>query len=233
MDEIIIYPCGGLCNKLRVTLSYYQFAKTKNKKLIVIWDITSHCNGFFLDYFEPIENIYFIKNNSNNYKIFYNGFSTHSDFPFYITPELKLLPFMMDEVKKRIEILENNYIAVHIRRTDHIIDAKSNNLFTTDENFYDFIDKNIEENNKQYIYIATDNKATYSIFKNVYKNKIKIDYPLELNSQISNTIRHTTLKESIIDLYMCSYSNNFKGSGWSSFTDTIFQIRNLINKIDK
>jgi len=228
MDEIIIHPCGGLCNKLRVTLSYYQFAKKENKKLIVIWDITSACNGFFLDYFEPIENISFMKNNYNNYKIFYNGFSINQDYPFYIIPELKLLPFMIDEVQKKLQILENNYIAVHVRRTDHINDAKSNNLFTTDEEFYDFIDKNINENinenNELNLYVATDNKNTYNIFKNKYKNKLKIDY----HNELFNSLRHTSLKDSIIDLYMCAYSKNFKGSGWSSFTDTINQIRDNI-----
>jgi hypothetical protein len=222
MDYIAIYPEGGLCNKLRVTLSYYQFAKSKNKQLIVIWDITSACNGFFLDYFEPIENITFIKNYSNNYKIFYNGFSIHQDYPLYIIPELKLLPFMIDEIKKKLLILENNYIAVHVRRTDHINDAKNNNLFTTDEEFYNFIETNMNENNKFNLYVATDNKNTYNIFKNKYKNKLKIDY----HNELFNSLRHTSLKDSIIDLYMCAYSNNFKGSGWSSFTETIVMIRN-------
>ena len=223
MENIIIYPQGGLCNKLRVTLSYYQYAKKQNKKLIVIWSVTDACNGFFLDYFEPIENISFIKNNNQNLKIFYNGFSIHPDFEFYIIPELKLLSIMFDEVKRRIDILENNYIAVHIRRTDHIIDAKKNKLYTSDEDFFDFIDKNITKN----VYIATDNKDTYNIYKNKYKDKIKINYTNEL----CNSLRHTTLKESIIDLYMCVYSNNFKGSGWSSFTDTIYQLRGLHNNI--
>ena len=70
MDEIVIYPSGGFCNKLRATLSYYQFAKSQDKKLIVIWDNTLACNGFFLDYFEPIENILFLQNNRKNIKYF-------------------------------------------------------------------------------------------------------------------------------------------------------------------
>jgi hypothetical protein len=151
--DIVIYPQGGLCNKLRVTLSYYQFAKKENKKLIVIWTITEACNGFFLDYFEPIENITFLHNNSTNLKIFYNGFSIHQDYKFYIIPELKLISSMIIEVNNRINILENNYIAVHIRRTDHISDAKSNNLYTYDEEFYDFIDNIINNNNIDNIYI--------------------------------------------------------------------------------
>ena len=51
---IVVKPIGGLCNKLRVTFSYYLLAKSQNKKLYVIWNIGSDCLGFFLDYFEEI-----------------------------------------------------------------------------------------------------------------------------------------------------------------------------------
>ena len=217
--EITVYPQGGLCNKLRVTLSYFKYAQTINKQLIVIWDITPTCPGFFLDYFEPITNITFLKNNNSNFKIFYTGFSVYPDFSFYIIPELKLLPIIFNEVQNKIDILEYNYIALHIRRTDHIIDAKTNNLYTTDEEFFNYIDNNSTKN----LYIATDNKDTYNIFKNKYTNKIKINYTNELY----NSLRHTSIKDAIIDLYMCVYSNNFKGSGWSSFTETIEQLRSL------
>lgn len=217
--EIIVYPQGGLCNKLRVTLSYFKYAQTINKQLIVIWDITSICPGFFLDYFEPIKNITFLKNNDENLKILYNGCAVHPDFKFYIVPELKLLPVIFDEVKNKIDILENNYIGLHIRRTDHIADAKTNNLYTTDEDFFNYIDNNSTKN----LYIATDNKNTFNIFKIKYKNIIKIDYTNELY----NSLRHTSIKDAIIDLYMCVYSNKFKGSGWSSFTETIEQLRSL------
>jgi hypothetical protein len=73
------------------------------------------------------------------------------------------------------------------------------------------------------LYIATDNKDTYNIFKNRYTNKIKINY----TNEVYNSLRHTSIKDAIIDLYMCVYSNNFKGSGWSSFTETIEQLRSL------
>ena len=56
-DIYVIKPSGGLCNYLRVIFSYYQYAQKINKKLVVIWTVTRFCNGFFLDYFEPVENI--------------------------------------------------------------------------------------------------------------------------------------------------------------------------------
>ena len=44
---IYIIPTGGLCNYLRVVFSYNEYAKSINKKLTVIWNVTKECNGFF------------------------------------------------------------------------------------------------------------------------------------------------------------------------------------------
>jgi len=220
---IIIYPTNGLCNKLRVTFSYYQYAKSQNKKLIVIWPITIECAGFFLDYFEPIKNIQFEKTNKyalSNIK--YLGNSWHPEYDpskVFIYSELKPLPSIMNVINNYIKLLESNYIAVHIRRTDHINLATKNNLYTTDEEFIKFI----EDNNRN-LYIATDNKDTYDNFYYKYKNRIKI----LLYEQDNNKLRKTSLEESIIDLYMCVYSNNFKGSGYSSFSDLIIQLKSKI-----
>jgi len=68
-----------------------------------------------------------------------------------------------EEVKK----LNNKYIAVHIRRTDHSKLAKKNNSFTNDKQFMTFIN-----NNKGlYLYLATDNRKTQNIF---YKKYLKV-----------------------------------------------------------
>lgn len=48
---ITIQPVGGLCNYLRVIFSYYVYATNMNEQLLVIWNETEYCNGFFLDYF--------------------------------------------------------------------------------------------------------------------------------------------------------------------------------------
>ena len=54
------------------------------------------------------------------------------------------------------------------------------------------------------------------------KKKIKVLNFIHPNKDL----RQTSLKIAIVDLYMCINSTNFKGSGWSSFTSTISQIRN-------
>ena len=160
---LVIKPVGGLCNYLRVIFSYFNIAKKLNTKLVVIWIASKECPGFFNDYFQQIENIVFIYNNNHNLKINYEGFVCHKDYPPDYS-ELKLLPKMIKVLQEKQQILDN-YIAVHIRRTDHIRDAKSNNLYTSDEDFINFINNELKDNN---LYIATDNIKTYNFFREKY-----------------------------------------------------------------
>ena len=212
----VIEPTCGLCNKLRVIFSYYKFVKNNNMKLTVIWLKSPECPGYFLDYFEPIDDIIFEYNNDKNLKIDYRGYEIINEhIPDY--KELKLLPFIYEKIQNKINILDNNYIAVHIRRTDHIVLAKRNNCYTSDKQFFDFIKKHNDKN----LYIATDNQETYNTFYNKYKNIVKFEY-----YSTTNDLRQTTLEDSIIDMYMCVYSSNFMGSEYSSFSTTITLIRN-------
>ena len=215
-NAITIIPTSGLCNYLRVIFSYYECAKKNNLKLNVIWYVTPQCNGKFLDYFESVPNINIMYGAPINTKIYYIGSSIHPVFkPNY--SYLKLLPYMKELINARINILGKNYIAVHIRRTDHTELAKKNNKYTYDNEFINFIDK---FNNKN-LYIATDNKTTYDIFKKKYPNLVKFNYH-EIDN---NSLRQTSLKDAIIDIYMCVFSSNFMGSGWSSFSGLINNLR--------
>ena len=217
---IVIKPVGGLCNYLRVVFSYYKKACYENKKLIVIWEPTYICPGYFLDYFKPIDNIIFYTHNLYNYAIDYTGHGILENFePNY--EKLKLLDEIEIIINNKREIL-GNYIATHIRRTDHTNMAKKNNQFTDDDSFYNFIDKYIENKN---LYIATDNEVTFSMFKNRYNDLIKIDY-----HNIINHFRKTSLKDAIIDLFMCVYADNFMGSGYSSFSILINTLRQEIEE---
>ena len=135
---ITVQPIGGLCNYLRVIFSYYEYARSVNLELNVIWIITSACPGYFLDYFEPIPHVHFSKVIQNNIKIDYNGCHWHPNFNPYeknIYNKLKIKSYLKKLVFDKIDILNKNYISVHIRRTDHIVDAKRNNKFVEDEEF--------------------------------------------------------------------------------------------------
>ena len=214
-NYICIQPTGGLCNYLRVIFSYYRKAKKENKKLIVIWNITDLCNGYFLDYFQPINDILFDSNNIN-YSIDYTGFSIHADFhPDYTS--LKLLPYMSNIIEEKKNTLKSDYISVHIRRTDHINLAKQYKEYTSNTDFYEFI--NLFQDKS--LYIATDNINTYKNFRKKYAKRILFNY----HDTINNSFRQTSLKNAIVDLYMCVNANKFMGSGFSSFSDLINILR--------
>lgn len=214
---ITIKPTGGLCNYLRVIFSYYEYARSIISELNIIWIISEACPGYFLDYFEPIPYMNFIESIEKDVKIDYTGCGTKENFkPKY--EKLKLKPYLEEIVSDKLDILNKNYISLHIRRTDHIILAKKFNKYTDDEEFINFIDTS--DNNKN-IYIATDNEITYNKFMTNYPNRIKFDY----HNTNNNSLRKTSLQDAIIDIYMCVYSDNFKGSGWSSFSDLIKTLR--------
>ena len=214
---ITIQPGGGLCNYLRCVFSYYEYARSINSELTVIWVQTRACPGYFLDYFEPIPYVNFKNSSENDVKIVYHGCSVAKNFkPKY--DKLKLKPYLKKIIFDKLDILNKNYISVHIRRTDHIRLAKKNKRYTDDGEFINFIDKSYKD-----VYIATDNKITYYKFKKKYPDRIKFDYHKTTN----NSLRKTSLQDSIIDIYMCVYSDDFMGSGWSSFSGVIRRLRML------
>ena len=226
---IIIQPKGGLCNYLRVIFSYYVFAKKNNKKLLVLWEKTKFTTGFFSEYFLPVDDIIFEYFDNKNqisevkYKIDYKGSWDHNlgylpDYQY-----LKLKPCMISIIKNKQKILANNYIAVHIRRTDLVYIVQKKKKYLDDDYFMNFID---EEKDDKNLYIATDNKETYDTFQNKYKNIVKFKYH---NHMGNNKLRATSLKDAVIDLYMCVYADKFIGTNYSSFSYLINILRQ--NKI--
>jgi len=221
---MIIKPLGGLCNFLRVIFSCYSCALEKNEKLIVIWIKTNQCPGYFLDYFEPIDNIIFEYNENSNYEIDYIGSSYYLHYSCNYS-NVNLLPEIKNTINEKITIL-NNYIAVHIRRTDHVQYAKGINAYISDDEFYAFIDNKCLNKN---LYIATDNEDTYKLFKDKYSKLVKFEYH-EVNN---NELRKTSLKDAIIDIYICANADNFMGTNCSSFSGLICELKRIIQVSSK
>ena len=214
MENIFVVRVnGGLSNCLRTMLSYYEYAKSINKQLVVVWNKTEACPGTFLEFFEPIDDIIF-----ENKKPDYYGISGKEGFP----PNLKLLklkPFIQSILDEKIKKLNNDYIAVHIRRTDLVnlkCQYRKKDAITKDSEFFEFLDKS-----DKYIYIATDNVNTYNIFCDRYGDRIVFPY-----HQTRNGLRKTSLQDSIIDQYMCIHAKEFMGTRYSSFTGIINHMRN-------
>ena len=216
---MIIEPTGGLGNYMRTIFSYYAKCKKLNEKLIVIWKVTDETNGYFLDYFEEVDGIEFLRTNDKKLKVNYRGCFMAPGFqPDYSV--LKLKPNMKEKLDKIRRELGPKYISVHIRRTDHIQLAKRHNAFTPDEEFIKFIKLNPDYP----LYLATDNLETQLQFKELFPEQIKSMAIIEDKRER----RKTSLEQAILDVYLCAYSIKFRRSAYSSFTNLIEKIRVLL-----
>ena len=222
----VLKATGGLCNRLRFVFSHYVLASEQKDELVVIWPVLDECPGYFEDYFQPVPGITFYRSKPKEYII---GCCSSSQVCTPDYRKLQLQPHMIDIINHNRNQLQNDYTAVHVRRTDHSGLAKSRNRFTTDEEFVNFIN----ENKTKYsgLFIATDNKKSYEYFTSTFNEMNTLNdrgniFKEEVAS-IWTRIRNTSLKDSIIDLYMCVYANAFKGSGWSSYSVTIGLLRKL------
>jgi len=221
MNNLIIIPIAGLCNRLRVIFSYYQQAISEQKKLVVLWRNEIDCNGFFLDYFEQIPHVSFYledKYDKNDKHIHYTGFSQHPQFkPDYSF--LKLKKNVRDMIDNVILKLGKKYISIHIRgMTEFKCNIRKNSLKPTTFNQYEnFIHKYPNHN----LYIAVDNKRDQQYLYHKYKHQI----PVIFHIKDDNEFRSTTLLQAIIDLYVCISSMHFYRTKYSSFSDFILENR--------
>lgn len=232
MERIIIKPIGGLCNRLSFMFSFIRKLidqkKLKNTQLIIIWNENESCPGKIESYFRKIRNVKF--NYHQNYKpdmISYKIIEDYTDILY-----LKKIPlFLNDNIYKKIKKiinrkLKNNYISIHIRRTDlqknlEKHKARKKNIIS-DKEYIHFIN----QSNKKYIYLATDNKETQIKFQKIYKNRLII-YDNIINK---DSLRQTNLEHAIIDIFICGCSIKFKGSYYSSFSSFIQLISKVCRK---
>jgi len=211
-----IFPTGGLGNKIRVLLSYYQLCCQNEAKLEVCWVPDQACPGKFLDWFKAIDNVSFHDSPTGIYH--YKGCKRHeiSKGALKMITCLRPRDIIVERLRKLVQKL-GTYIAVHVRRTDHIELAKKNHKYTTDDQVENFITSHPDGN----VYVATDNMKTYADLQEKFERRIILPY----HHTIEGRLRHTTVVDAIVDLYMCSMATQFSGSGYSSFSGLIREIR--------
>ena len=233
-DKYLIVKCNsGLCNRLRVLFSYYLHCKDINKKLIYLWYENDACPGKFSDYFENLNNLIILENENkfnefckkNNIKnnidyVGNNWQKNYSPFEKLIYNDLRFKKNIIDKSNRFINnINKKNYNAVHIRRTDHVSMAKKNNKFTTDDEFFEFIEKS----NKN-VFVATDCYKMQEKLMDKFGDKIFFYNKINKNIK-KNNMRSTTLENAVIDIFLCTKSQEFLGSKFSSFSNAIKNIR--------
>ena len=227
MERVVIKPRAGLCNRFRFLFSFiYKMKKEdtfNNTKLIVIWNNDANCNGFIWDILKPMPNCWALKNNDKKFVI--NASSCGAVTQYKNVNYLENLHFKpKDHILKNIiniiNKLKNKYIAVHIRRTslsNHLKFKNMSHLETKDEEYINFLNKNKDYN----IYIATDNVNTQNKFLKLFPNRIK--YIKKIPDIKSHC--QTNLEDALTDIFVCSFSNKFKGAFFSSFSEFIDLMR--------
>ena len=212
---ITVYGQNGLNNKLNTLLGYLNVANKENKKLRFIWIENSACPGKFNDLFEDIPNLEIIYQDTE-----YDFKSYRAPNNHYVTDKyfnlLKPLPQIQDNINFYKKQLNDVYIACHIRRTD-IVGSVWIKKVTTDEDYINFIN---QHDPLLKIFIATDNKETQDIFKNIYGDRIICKDIIP-----SNNRRQTSLQDAIVDMYVCVGSTYFLGYEGSSFSVSIQLIK--------
>lgn len=246
MKSLNICLCNGLCNRLRSLYSHYNYCLANNLNMNIYNIPTDYCIEDFSKYFVFPKNISFIcekyeednffkkwrsDNKSLQNLVVSGGFagsgvsSPHSnkkcDYAYdghknNIYSELKF----SEEITSKV--INEKYIAVHVRRTDIGTLCRAKKMLENSY-YYNFIDSH-DSNLK--IYIATDNNNTLSEFKEKYGSRIISNNSFDKKFGV----RHTSVRDTIIDIFMCMQSTFFLGTRHSSMTDLIYQYRYFVLK---
>jgi len=205
-STLIIKPNGSLFKRIKIIFSI--LGNGICKRLIVVWEVNNDCKGYYLDYFEPIRQITFVKeSNFINFEL--DNALKVENINKYIRflKKLKLNPNMQNELDNMLnKNLPKKYYALHFRNTGYF---KNNNF----KPFSKFIQSNL--NNM--IYIATDNKESQDIL-------LKIPHTTTYN------YFNGSIEDIIIDFFICINSTEFIGTEGSHFTEFVKVFRS-INKI--
>ena len=137
---------GGLCNRLRCIEYYTYYCKTIDLTPYFIWNKSDACPGYYTDIFK--ENKYIIQDSKKVYIDYIGSKLTHfSDihnkniYEMLSLDIFKPTEMINEKVALFTSLLRNNFIAIHVRRTDHTLLAKKHNSFTPNSAFENFIEK--------------------------------------------------------------------------------------------
>ena len=155
---LIVMCSDGLCNRLRVVLSYALVAQWEGRPLTIVWPRTKECShGLFADAFAPLPNVTFVETapqgvrpafppNSHDFHPLVKG--TAAEDQCYAL--LALRPELAATVEACVRQCGPHFASVHIRRTDHWGSE------VTDTDFERFVGNYPRHN----VFIATDSRDT-------------------------------------------------------------------------
>ncbi len=218
--SVRLHAVGGLCNRASAILGY----RSMHGPIDVLWasdEYVSHAR--FSDVFDPLEGVTFYD----------EGEYTVQDYapPADVSPgweraytDLRPVEAIANAIAVHREALGDNYVAIHVRRTDMVPLAEWLDLsLTTDEQFREFVDRHAPLP----VYLATDNGETQRRF--VGDPRVRINVPLdgvEIHEG-GDHHRNGSLADAVIDMFVCAGATHFLGAGFGTFSHTIELLRKL------
>jgi hypothetical protein len=235
-DELAALPplsvraTDGLCNRLRVVLSYAQVARQHGRPLLVWWPLNNVCDGRFDEAFEPLDGVRFCDTPPGYVGFCPNSHDFHPEVKAYGEAActacyglLRPLPAVAARVAANVAELrapphaDAGFVALHIRRTDHWGST------ATDDDYMAFVGRHA----RHAVFLATDNATTQGKF---------IDHPTygprvrACKRIVADTtkLRQTSLADAAVDVFTATEADGpFQGTYSSSFSDTIHRLRRL------
>jgi hypothetical protein len=217
---MIVQAMGGLCNRLRVTLSY----RALHGPIGVVWVPDGEiCGARFDDVFCSLPGVTFLSSHGQgeHHKTCDPAPEAPRDWQHgYRQLQLR------EEYRERWAALRPGvpYSAIHVRRTDHARLAADNP--TRDEEFVSFV-----QHAQPVVYVATDNGTTQAQYLTAVaesgRRPICASYIHTHARQDESGQRNTTLAEAALDLFMCAGADLFLGSRASSFSDAVEMLKRM------
>eukprot|EP00316_Scyphosphaera_apsteinii_P023721 CAMPEP_0119320860 /NCGR_PEP_ID=MMETSP1333-20130426/53762_1 /TAXON_ID=418940 /ORGANISM="Scyphosphaera apsteinii, Strain RCC1455" /LENGTH=328 /DNA_ID=CAMNT_0007327681 /DNA_START=8 /DNA_END=990 /DNA_ORIENTATION=+ len=187
---LLVVAEAGLCNKLRVVLSYREAAHERMQGLIVLWTLGPFCDTRFDELFNALPDVTFVHDLhalsdtypeqhavlTNRPSLLCNAYDSHPQIKYTPTETsmylaLRPVPSIEAAIANRLQQCGNAFVAVHVRRTDHAVLYGRN---VSDAEFFSFLDKHSD----CAIYLATDNARTQKIYTERYAERIKALVPI-------------------------------------------------------
>jgi hypothetical protein len=213
---MFVQPIGGLCNRLRVIISYLLVARSRQERLIVYWMPHEACPALFRDLFERtatsdllIKEPALGPRDTTTVTCY-----RHPEAP----PESEWLPTVMEvlvplpalqvRIDELLAALGPDFTALHIRRTDH------NSNYDKDADYVTFC------GGEGKVFAATDNIQSMVTLKKGLGDR------LVYGGKFAKAgIRMTAVSDAVVDLWTCARAARFKGTYYSSFSDWIEMMR--------
>ena len=207
LRTIVLGSNSGLCNRLRQIAQYIG----QYDHIRYLWPKNDACPAKFNELFHPMAKLNVVDSSSKEAM----KYKKYSKAPLALSV-LDFIPIFP------IPSIPNQYIAVHIRRTDIQRVLKKYKMSPIpDEEYFKWIDSQDCDN----IFLATDNAKTQSTFRERYKDRLLCSSIISTYGSNISPTRCTSVQHAIIDIHTCIKATSFMGTAGSSFTGEILRAR--------